>query len=101
MLLVFFYSGVLELSKSFLDPFGNAGSLAQNIDTEVRHVYDTHTYEGPLAPPPQKPQQRPPARSSTTTYRYLYIRYPAPSQVLITEMNMGLPRWSETSAEVP
>jgi hypothetical protein len=35
LLLVFFYSGVLELSKSFLDPFGNAGSLAQNIDTEV------------------------------------------------------------------
>jgi len=35
MLLTFFYYGVLELSKSFLDPFGNAGSFAQNIDTQV------------------------------------------------------------------
>jgi len=55
MLLVFFYSGLLQLSKSFLDPFGNAGSYAQNIDTEV----------------------------------------------LITEMNRDLPRWSRTGSEVP
>lgn len=55
VLLVFFYSGVLQLSKSFLDPFGNAGSLAQNIDTEV----------------------------------------------LVTEMNRDLPRWSATGAKVP
>ena len=47
LLLVFFYSGVLELSKSFLDPFGNAGSLAQNIDTEVLDV--TEMNRGGLA----------------------------------------------------
>ena len=55
MLLTFCYSGVLLLSKSFLDPFGNAGSYAQNIDTEI----------------------------------------------LITEMNRDLPRWSRTGTVVP
>ena len=54
-LLTLFFKGLLELSKSFLDPFGNAGSLAQNIDTEV----------------------------------------------LVTEMNRDLPRWSATGARVP
>ena len=29
--LVFFYRGFLELSKSFLDPFGNGDSLAENF----------------------------------------------------------------------
>ena len=26
-----FYRGLLELSKSFLDPFGNEGSIGQNL----------------------------------------------------------------------
>ena len=33
--LTLFYRGLLELSKSFLDPFGNEGSRAQNIQSDV------------------------------------------------------------------
>ena len=29
-----FYRGLLELSKSFLDPFGNAGSIGQNLQID-------------------------------------------------------------------
>ena len=35
VLLTLFYRGLLELSKSFLDPFGNDGSRAQNIYVDV------------------------------------------------------------------
>ena len=34
-ILALFYRGFLSLSKSFLDPFGNSGSKAQNINTDV------------------------------------------------------------------
>lgn len=34
-ILAIFYRGLLELSKSFLDPFGNEGSKAQNIQVDV------------------------------------------------------------------
>ena len=34
-ILTLFYRGLLELSKSFLDPFGNEGSCAQNIQSDV------------------------------------------------------------------
>ena len=34
-ILTLFYRGLLQLSKSFLDPFGNFGSKAQNINTDV------------------------------------------------------------------
>ena len=33
--IVFFYRGLLELSKSFLDPWGNDGSEAQNVNIDV------------------------------------------------------------------
>ena len=33
--LTLFYRGLLELAKSFLDPFGNEGSRAQNIQSDV------------------------------------------------------------------
>ena len=33
--MVFFYRGLLELSKSFLDPWGNHGSEAQNVNIDV------------------------------------------------------------------
>ena len=29
-----FYRGLLELSKSFLDPFGNEGSIGQNLQID-------------------------------------------------------------------
>ena len=32
---IFFYRGLLELSKSFLDPWGNDGSEAQNVNIDV------------------------------------------------------------------
>ena len=32
--IVFFYRGLLELSKSFLDPWGNDGSEAQNVNID-------------------------------------------------------------------
>ena len=34
-LLTLFFKGLLELSKSFLDPFGNEGYPAQNIRVDV------------------------------------------------------------------
>ena len=34
-ILTLFYKGLLVLSKSFLDPFGNEGSRAQNIQSDV------------------------------------------------------------------
>lgn len=34
-LLTLFFKGLLELSKSFLDPFGNEGYPAQNLHVEV------------------------------------------------------------------
>ena len=34
-LLTLFYKGLLELSKSFLDPFGNEGYPGQNIRVDV------------------------------------------------------------------
>ena len=34
-ILTLFYEGMLELSKSFLDPFGNEDSKAQNIRTDT------------------------------------------------------------------
>ena len=34
-LFTLFYRGVLELSKSFLDPWGNDGSEAQNVNIDV------------------------------------------------------------------
>ena len=34
-ILALFYRGCLSLSKSCLDPFGNSGSKAQNINTDV------------------------------------------------------------------
>ena len=30
-----FYRGLLELSKSFLDPFGNEGSVGQNLQIDT------------------------------------------------------------------
>jgi hypothetical protein len=54
-LLTLFYRGLLELSKSFLDPFGNEGSEAQNVQTDV----------------------------------------------LIAEVNAGVPRWTAGAEELP
>ena len=36
VIFTFFYRGLLEISKAFLDPFGNHGSKSQNINTDVR-----------------------------------------------------------------
>ena len=33
--IVFFYRGLLELAKSFLDPWGKDGSEAQNVNIDV------------------------------------------------------------------
>eukprot|EP00961_Rhodomonas_salina_P119509 1608299-Rhodomonas_salina.1 len=63
-LLTLFYKGLLELSKSFLDPFGNEGYPGQNIRVDVlvselnfgaanRWVSAGQTLPAPPAPPPR------------------------------------------------
>jgi hypothetical protein len=93
-ILTLFYRGLLELAKSFLDPFGNEGRVHRNPNS--------HT---PPWPPDPSVKQRTPCtqlRSACLTLAsYSSRAQNINSDVLLTEVNRGSNGWWRGGQRIP